>query len=134
MSTQLKYVLRSMYYWITFSHFLILQDCRSLQQYDATKAAALQKEIQAFREKAAKSNRKLARDIASWVESAMSTPDSALQGGAKGSKGPRGSKGVANADLDILDEYGDGDADDSADGDGGEALAASATQHKNKSK
>jgi hypothetical protein len=44
-----------------------------LARDDAPKAAALQKEIQAHKEKTAKTNRKLARDIAKWVDTAMST-------------------------------------------------------------
>jgi hypothetical protein len=44
-----------------------------LARYDALKAAALQKEIQSHKEKTAKTNRKLARDIAKWVDTAMST-------------------------------------------------------------
>lgn len=75
----------------------VLQDCKRLHRYDASKAASLDAEIQTFRKNAAKSNRKLARDIASWVSTAMSNTE-------KGAAGRAG--GAGGADLDDTDDLG----------------------------
>jgi hypothetical protein len=53
----------------------------------SSKAASLQKEIDAFKVQSARSNRKLARDIASWVETAMSSKGSGPSAGAAGAAG-----------------------------------------------
>eukprot|EP01032_Pedospumella_encystans_P018630 gene18630-21201_t len=69
------------------------QDCKCLRRYDISKATALDTEIQTFKKNIAKSNRKLARDIASWVSTAMS---------AEGKKGVNNNgKGGNNGDDDL---------------------------------
>lgn len=79
----------------------LLQDCKHLQRYDAPKAASLDTEIQAFKKNAAKSNRKLARDIASWVSTAMSNTEK----GAADRAGGEGGAGLdGTEDLGVLDE------------------------------
>jgi hypothetical protein len=87
------------------------QDCRCLQQYDATKASALQREIQAHKEKTARSNRKLARDIASWVDTAMSASSKPGAGGGGRSAAAAGSG--EDGDVGVLDE-GEGEEGDDA--------------------
>ena len=64
-----------------------------MQLYDTTKAAALQKEIQSHKDRTARSNRKLARDIADWVSTAM---------GAE-----KGQGGTDTADLGVMEEEGE---------------------------
>jgi hypothetical protein len=78
-----------------------------LARDDAPKAAALQKEIQAHKEKTAKTNRKLARDIAKWVDTAMST---SAQPKAQASSSCGG-----DGDDDDLGVVGEGDDEDGVD-------------------
>lgn len=70
------------------------QDCRRLSRYDANKATALQKDIQTFKERTARSNRKLARDIAKWVDTAMTHSTGGGSGSGGGGGGPEGDLGV----------------------------------------
>jgi hypothetical protein len=62
----------------------------------SSKAASLQKEIDAFKVQSARSNRKLARDIASWVETAMSSKGSGPSAGAAGAGAGAGAAGRDN--------------------------------------
>jgi hypothetical protein len=50
---------------------LALKDAASLENFDCAKAAMLRKEVEVFKSKRALQNRKLARDVADWVDQAM---------------------------------------------------------------
>ena len=84
----------------------LLQDCKKLRQYDEGKANSLLKEIQAFKEQTTKINRKLARDIAAWVGTAM---EETGKGGSRGGEKSAGGRG--QADLNILDDGGEDSAE-----------------------
>lgn len=69
------------------------KDAQVLTQLDSSKADALMKEIDAFCLRRQKSNRKLAKDVASWVETAM-----------KMSSDRRQDMKLVDVDIDVADD------------------------------
>ena len=51
----------------------MLKDASDLLIYDKNKALEIEREVDAFLKKRSKSNRKLARDVAEWVDLAVSS-------------------------------------------------------------
>lgn len=68
----------------------------ALKSYDPARSAALQSEVSQYRARRQKADRRLARDIAKWVDSAL--------GGMAAAGGQGGSGG---GDLQVLDDEGD---------------------------
>ena len=89
---------------------MLLKDCKALERYDAGKATALAREIQQFKEQTAKSNRKLAKDIATWVSTAMESSSGAMESRSKGAGRKQENEGESDGDdLGILEDNEDDD-------------------------
>ena len=92
---------------------MLLKDCKALERYDAGKATALAREIQQFKEQTAKSNRKLAKDIATWVSTAMESSSSSgakSRDDGKGAGRKQENEGESDGDdLGILEDNEDDD-------------------------
>lgn len=61
---------------IILTHFFFLyqkKDCDELKHYDKSRAEQLHYEIINFQEKRLKDDRKLAKEIAKWIDQAMTT-------------------------------------------------------------
>ena len=78
------------------------KDARELRNYDASRADKLEKSIAEFTTQQLKSNRKLAKNLASWVQYA-------IKAGSEGSSG--NGKNGEQGDLSVLDEDGDGEGE-----------------------
>ena len=71
-----------------------------LAQYDVSKAKALENDIVLFKKKQQKDNRKLARDIAQWVDQAMTKNSSNSSSSSANATGD----GNDGEDIDVLED------------------------------
>ena len=85
-----------MYLQSLITNYCFLQDMLQLKRLDAVKSSQLDTEIKQHKAKMMKINKKLAKDVAKWVDSALS--------GMNKEGGPSSSAAAVEDDLDITDD------------------------------